>query len=358
MEARIGHLADGVQARQVGTGHLVGDHATTGVVGGGYHRDGLAGDVDPQFQAPGMDGGKVLDDEVRGPMGDVQIEALGTQALHLVVDGAGDDVARGQLGALVKAVHKTLAVWQQEAPALATQGLGDEESPGLGVIEAGRMELHELHVAHPATGAPGHGDAIAGGDIGVAGVEIDLAGAARGDDHETGQQGLDLAAGIVEDIGAETAVHLDIQFAPADEVHGDVALQDLDVGAGADLTLEGGLHLLARGVGGVDDAAMGMTALAGEVVAAGLDRLVVTGKFDALIEEPANAGRAVIHHQLDPFRIAEVGAGIQGILDMGSQGVVGVEDGGYTALGIEGAALAQIPLGDQGDGEGGGQAQG
>jgi hypothetical protein len=227
--------------------------------------------------------GKVLDDEVRGPMGDVQIEAFGAQALHLVVDGAGDDVARGQFGPLVKAVHEAVAVRQQEAPAFPTQGLADQEGPGLGVVEAGRVELHEFHVAHPATGAPGHGNAIARGDIRVAGVEIDLAGAARGDHHETGQQGLDLAAGIIEDIGAETAVHPAIQFAPADEVHGDVPLQDPNVGAGADLTLKGGLHLPARGVGGVDDAAMGMAALAGEVVAPGIDRLVVTGKFDALV---------------------------------------------------------------------------
>ena len=66
----------------------------------------------------------------------------------------------------------------------------------------------------------------------------------------------------------------------------------------------------------------------------------------------------MINHQLDPFRVTEVGSGIQGILDMRSQGVVGVEDGGYASLGIEGVALAQIALGDQGDGEGRGQAQG
>jgi hypothetical protein len=44
------------------------------------------------------------------------------------------------------------------------------------------VKLDKFHVCHATTGAPGHGDAIAGGTVGIAGVEVDLAGTAGGED--------------------------------------------------------------------------------------------------------------------------------------------------------------------------------
>ncbi len=90
-----------------------------------------------------------------------------------MVDGAGDDVARGQFAALVEARHETLAqaavgVGRVQGGAFAAQRLGDEEGTRVAVVQAGRMELHEFHVRHPAAGAPGHGDAVAGGAEGIA----------------------------------------------------------------------------------------------------------------------------------------------------------------------------------------------
>ena len=46
------------------------------------------------------------------------------------------------------------------------------------------MKLVELHIGDPTTGAPGHSDAVAGGAVRVAGVEINLAGASRCQDDE------------------------------------------------------------------------------------------------------------------------------------------------------------------------------
>jgi hypothetical protein len=58
--------------------------------------------------------------------------AVHAQALHFVVDGAGHDVARGQLFAWVEAWHEAFAVGQAQQGALAAQGFGDQEALGLG----------------------------------------------------------------------------------------------------------------------------------------------------------------------------------------------------------------------------------
>ncbi|MNV95733.1 hypothetical protein D3C71_1906590 [compost metagenome] len=119
-------------------------------------------------------------DELGRLVADVQVHAVHTQALHLVVDGAGDDVARGQLGARVEALHEALAVGQLEQAAFAAHRLGDQEVLRLRVVQAGRVELVELQVADPAAGAPGHGDAVARRDIRVGGILINLGRSAGG----------------------------------------------------------------------------------------------------------------------------------------------------------------------------------
>ena len=76
--------------------------------------------------------------------------------------------------------HEAAAVGQQQMAALAAHRLGDQEGLGVRVVQAGRVELDELHVGDPAAGAPGHGDAVAGRGVGIGRVQVDLAGAAGG----------------------------------------------------------------------------------------------------------------------------------------------------------------------------------
>ena len=45
-----------------------------------------------------------------GLMTDVEIDAVGAEPLHLVVDRAGDDVARREFGAGVELRHEAFAV--------------------------------------------------------------------------------------------------------------------------------------------------------------------------------------------------------------------------------------------------------
>ena len=87
---------------------------------------------------------------------DVVLELADTASLaDLHGHGAGDDVAAGEvLGRRRVALHEALALGVGEIAAFAARALGDQAA---GAIDAGRMELHELHVLQGEAGAQHHG---------------------------------------------------------------------------------------------------------------------------------------------------------------------------------------------------------
>ncbi len=174
VQAGEGGLADGIELVDVGAGPFVADDTAAGIVGRRHHRDRFFRDVDAEAQALLVDGREVVFDKIRGLVADVQVYAVHTQPLHLVVDGPGHDVPGGQLGPFVETVHEAGAIRQFQHAALAANRLGDQERFGLGMVQAGGVELVEFHVGHPAAGPPGHGNAITGGSVGVGGVTVGL----------------------------------------------------------------------------------------------------------------------------------------------------------------------------------------
>src|SRR5690554_880369 len=270
MQAGETGLADGVQLVHVGLAVAVDHDAAAGVMRRRDHGDRLAGDVDAEAQAALVNRGEVLAYEGGRLVADVQIHAIQPQTLHLVVDGAGDYVPGRQFGTLVEVGHEAGAVGQLEHRPFATQCLGDQEALGLGVIQAGGMELVELQVGHPAACTPGHGDAIPRGAVRVAGVEIHLARAAGSQYGESGAEGLHMTAVAVEDVGAEAAVARQTQLAAGDQVDGDPVFQQGDVRVCLGLALQGVEDGGAGGVGGVDDPTVAVATFAGQVEVLGL----------------------------------------------------------------------------------------
>jgi len=125
VDAGAGALAAGVEAGDVGLSPDVGADAAHGVVGGGGDRDGLTGDVQAVIQAGAVYLGEVSGDAGVVQVGDVQEDVVGGGLVHAVEDGAGDDVAGGELGPVVVFGHEAGAVAVQEDAALAADGLGD-----------------------------------------------------------------------------------------------------------------------------------------------------------------------------------------------------------------------------------------
>ena len=266
VQTRVGHFANGIETGNVGLAIVVDHHATTGVVGRRDYGHRLPGDVDADRHAALVDGREVLDDEIRWLVADVQIHAVGTEAFHLVVDGAGDYVPRGQLGPFIELQHEAAAVGAAQIGTFPAQGFGQQEVGVIGVEQAGGVELVELQVRHPAAGAPRHGDTVTRTHVRVGGVLIHLGGTAGGQRHEAGADHFDLLGVAVPDVGAQHLVARQVQLAGGDKVDRVEALHQLDVGVGAHLIDQGELHRLAGGIGRVEDAAMAVAPFTGQVI--------------------------------------------------------------------------------------------
>ncbi len=113
MQAGEGDLADGVQPLQIGTGSAIGHDSAADVVRRRYHWDRLLGHVEAVFQTFGVNVGKVRADEIGWFVADVQIYAFRAQPFHLMVDGSGYDIARGQFQPGVEVLHEATAIGQQ-----------------------------------------------------------------------------------------------------------------------------------------------------------------------------------------------------------------------------------------------------
>ncbi|MCY1533852.1 hypothetical protein D9M68_692010 [compost metagenome] len=229
------------------------------------------------------------------------------------------------------------------------------------------MELVELQVAHPAAGAPGHGDAVAAGAVGIAGIEVDLGRAAGGEHGEARPVGIHFSAGAVEYVGAQAALAFQAELALGDQVDGDPLLQQQDVRPLPGLLQQGIEDGCASGVGGMDDAPVAVAALAGEMEleTAILARvLVIAGEGHALVDQPLDGCTAMLNGEAYGVFPAQAGPGDQGVFDMGIDRVGVVQHRGHAALGPIGRTIAEVGLAQhhdievRGQGEGQGQASG
>ena len=126
-----------------------------------HHRNWLFGNVDAKPDQLFVDVGEMLPDEIGIFVADIEMDIIEPVTLDFSIIGARDNIARGKLGALVIIGHVAvsgLGVFQDAA--LAAHGLGNQEILDLQIVQAGRMELHELHVRYPAPGAPCHRDTV------------------------------------------------------------------------------------------------------------------------------------------------------------------------------------------------------
>jgi hypothetical protein len=318
-------------------------HAAAGVVRGRHHGQRLACHIETEFQAAGVDGGEVLPHEVLALVRDVEIDAVDAEPLHLVVDGAGDDVPRREFCLRVEAVHEALAVREPQDAPLTAHGLGDEKALGARVIEAGGVELVELEIGHAASGAPGHGDAIARRGVGVGGVEIGLARTSRSQHHEACREEIHRALLDIQHIGPAAAT------LARDQVDGDVAFEDLDVRMTLRLFDQRVRNRASGRIGRVDDAAMAVAAFHGQVevlVAIGRDEF---GEAHAKIHQPLDALAAVAHSETHDVLVAESGACLESVLDVCVDAVGVVEHGGDAALRPGRGPFVEFAFADHGD---------
>jgi hypothetical protein len=340
----------------------VGDHAAAHVVGRRHHRDRFLGHVDAESEAffvqVGKSGLPVTKSAGRWEMSRNTLSW--PLRFQFRVDGTGHHIPAGQVFLPVVALHERVAVGIDQAPPFAAHRLGDEKILGGRMIEAGGVELDELQVGHGGTGPVAHGNAVAGGDVRVAGVQIDLSGTAGGQQGDAGAKGQDPGRLAIQHIGAAAVILVGGGDQAAfdargerDQVDGHVVFEKADIPVLPGPLQEHPLHFTAGHIVGVDDAVARVPALPAQIKggAAVFPRTVALRvEADADRHQLPDSLGAADHHLADHVRIAQAVAGIQGILNVQVEGVLLIEDGGDAPLGEVGVAVHRLFFGDDGHG--------
>jgi hypothetical protein len=123
---------------------------------------------------------------------------------------------------------------------------------------------------------------------------------------------------------------------------------------------QGSENRCAGGIGGVNDAPMAVTAFAGQVkleTAIFGTGLFIAGERHALIDQPLNGLFAVLDSEAHGVFVAQATAGIQGVIDVGFNGIGVIQHGSDTALGPEGRAIGEVAFAQYGNAQMIGQGQ-
>ena len=205
------------------------------------------------------------------------------------------------------------------------------------------MELNELHIADPATRAPGGGNAVAGGGIGVGGIQIHLTCAASGQNGLGCSKGGHLTGFYIQRIGPVTTVTCALQVPVSDRVHQHVVLKHRNVRRSLDPLNQGLLHGGTRRIGRVHDATLAVPALAGQVQFARV--IVVFGEGHSQFAQPGNGLGCALYHRAGGIQIAQAAPGNQGVTHVLVDGVAFGQHSGHAALGPAARTVTQFPFG-------------
>ena len=211
------------------------------------------------------------------------------------------------------------------------------------------MKLDELHIGDRTARAPGHGDPVAGRDVWIAGVEIDLACPTGGQYAPGGAHGYDGIGFAVQHIGANAAIGRGPELAQRDEVNGDVPVEQVDVRMCADTVEEGGFDGKPGCVIGMHHAAHAVPPFAGEVDNRRSVFVVDRGEGDTHRLEPEDRFAAMPDNMLYRRSMTESRTRLQGVLNVSLYAVCRVHDRRDAALRVTRVGFREIGLGQNAD---------
>ena len=258
---------------------------------------------------------------------------------------AADDVARGEvLGGGRVALHEALAGRIDEIAALAARALGDQAARA---VDAGRVELDELHVLQRQPGAQRHRVAVAGAGVGRGRREIGAPVAAGRQNRRLGAEAVNRA---VVQLEADDAAHRALRI--ADQVDGEIFDEEFAPRLQR-LAVERMQDRVAGAVGGGAGALRDALAVVGRHAA---ERALVdlagfgARERHAPVVEFVDRGRRVAAEVLDRVLIAEPVRALDGVVHVPAP-VVGAhvaERGGNAALRRDRMRARGEHLGDAG----------
>ena len=204
------------------------------------------------------------------------------------------------------------------------------------------MELHHLHVGDARPGPPRHRDPVPRRAARGGGELIHAPGAAGGEDGGAGDMAFDPAGGLVERIDPPHAAsgREVLAVAIGDEVDAGAPRQQGDVGIGLGGLEQRRLHRPAGRVVDMDDPAVRMAALAGEV-----ERVGVAVERHAQFAQPVDRGGRAFDHELHRLAIVQPRARHHRVANVIVEGVARIEHRGDPALRPGGRSAGQRALG-------------
>ena len=213
------------------------------------------------------------------------------------------------------------------------------------------MKLHHLHVTDFGPRAIGHGDAVAGRDVGIGRELVDLAQAARRQDDRERRERLDptrLGIQHMQPIDAVVSrTHLAAaEFGVRQQIDGEMVFQHLDLRLAGDGPEQGGLDRPTGHVAGMQDAALRVAAFTpqvGSTIGAVLE-------FDAPRDQFSHARRSSLDDVPHHVPITKPITGRQRILHVTLKIIGLIGDARDTALGPIRVRLRARLLGHDGDG--------
>ena len=245
------------------------------------------------------------------------------------------------------ALHEAHAATVHQHGAFAPHRFADEETLGLGVVQAGRMELYELEIAQLGAGTEGHRQTVACGDVGVARVQVDLAAATGGQHHRVGQMQHDAVRAPVQHPGADDAPGRRRRAGPTSLPRTSSSPRWSSSDTMFACAVAGGqqaLFDLAPGqVAAVQDTTLGVATLAPQREAAAVG---LAAEVHPVAEQPVDQARTRLDHLPDDVFPAQAVAGGQGVLNMGFKIIEWRDCGGNAALCVVRAAFAAFLLRD------------
>ncbi len=315
----------------------------------GHHRDRTLGHVDAQPHQFLVNGREMLRHEVRRFMADVEMHIIKTIAFDLIVNRARHYVTRSQLHPLLVIVcHKTVTSFGMEQPStLAAHRLCDEEVFDLQIIQAGRVELHHLHIGNARAGSPCHRNPITRGAARGGAELVDAARAACRHNRGLGGVGRHLPRCGVERIGTPHPARARVfrLMPPGDEIDAGAIGHQRDIGAFFGGFEQRSLHRPAGRVIDMDDAAMRMAAFAREVQIASLIH-GITVERHAQLAQAINRARRAFDNKFHRLAVVQPSACDHRIADMILKRVARIKNRRDPALCPCGRATAQRALGE------------
>ena len=100
---------------------IINHYTTAGIMCSRHNRHGFFREIYPQPEQFFINHREMLANKIGGLMANIKEHTICAEAFHFMVNGAGDNIARGQFAALIKIGHKTRAIRALEISAFAAQ---------------------------------------------------------------------------------------------------------------------------------------------------------------------------------------------------------------------------------------------